>query len=223
MIKKQKVSLNTVRSVQFKRILKLEAKDPRDNFFDCSPKELIGEREFEYNKNTKKFGFHLKDENTQFSSSCVKQAIREGFTHSEKTIKDFADLFKAKDMATALVSVVKTLSQTQSHYPSPFLVRNFKSRAKSITVDQILSSPQMMGKPDDITVVAGLIVDKTASPQETKESLENFQIDVKQNRSQMYTDLQDDIIHFYKKADVKQFIESIGSALLPIKRNKIYI
>jgi len=68
MIKKQKVSLNTVRSVQFKSILKLEAKDPRDNFFDCSPKELIGEREFEYNKNTKKFGFHLKDENTQFSS-----------------------------------------------------------------------------------------------------------------------------------------------------------
>jgi len=81
----------------------------------------------------------------------------------------------------------------------------------------------MMGKPDDITVVAGLIVDKTASPQETKESLENFQIDVKQNRSQMYTDLQDDIIHFYKKADVEQLIESIGSALLPIKRNKIYI
>ena len=205
----ERASAASLRANPIGDMVEMEIQNNRDKFFQCSPKEIVGERKFHFDEDSKRFGFHLTDQDIRFASSCVKEAILDRFAHSAQTITDFSQHFKANKMSKALLYAAKLLSLVPTEYPTPFDLAYLKSQLKSEDMDKLLSFSQFGGKPDDITVVAGLIVEKDASVETRPNSLDNFKEEVEKARTSVYSDFQKDIIHFYENANLRKIIKKM--------------
>ena len=201
-----RLQASSTRSIPIGNIHAIEVQNSREKFFKCSPEQIIGERDFHFERSSQKFGFELSDPSTQFSSDCVKNAILGGFAHSINDIENFTELFKAKRMSKSLLLVAKIVSKEESRYPSPFVIGFVKDQQKW-PLNKILKYPQVTGKVDDITVVTGLVVEKAESEENTSKRNTSFLNATQKARIKTYANYQEDVIHFYENADLQKLRE----------------
>ena len=91
------------------------------------------------------------------------------FSFRDHELNEFKRKFEPKSFSTAIAFFTKTLSQVTKDYPSNFWLKAVKFLGEE-------AMHWTTGKVDDITVVAGLVIDQPAADQNDIESLKNESI-----------------------------------------------
>jgi hypothetical protein len=180
-----------------------EAKNDVRSFFRCSVKDIVSEQQFKFDKNAKRFGYHLSGIEKAPFTDCVIKAITQEFSHTKTDIKNYAALLKAQQMSSSILQVVKTISKQETNYPSPFFI-SYAHNDRKYSMPQVLRYSKATAKADDITIVTGLIVNRKTTFETSIKRAYSCLEEVLEARTKMYADYQEDVIHFYQTADIPQ-------------------
>lgn len=118
-------------------------------------------------------------------SPCIEEVLSNKFTFNIETAQKFIQSYSPKKTSKLIARVAEALSNEETNYPSPFYIHAWKQKVGRQSTGA--------GKPDDITVVANVIVSqKMMSIDDPDQFIRIFE----SQTADILKNMESDIIHF---------------------------
>jgi serine/threonine protein phosphatase PrpC len=154
-----------VAEVYFKHMEKTQ-----NEFFNCNGADLTWENFAEV-------------DGTPALSPCALESIRQGFLFTANDLKAISDEIDPQLISKIISRTTKQMTLTENHNYSPFFLHKVQFYGQLFDAN---------GKPDDITVVTGIVTDK----QPSTETLDSLKTAMENQKTTIFSNLKRDVSTF---------------------------